>query len=91
MGDACPRCVAMHRRAQEAESKAARAWRQNDIDRLWLTVAYLRDWAEREALRTAYWKRLYREAMTPWWRVIFPRGRRIVAVRRSPQATEKDK
>jgi hypothetical protein len=45
----------LHRRVQEAESKAATAWRQNDMTRLWKTVDELR-------LRTAY----YREGRLTW-------------------------
>lgn len=51
-----------HRRVQEAESRAAKAWRQNDIARLWGTVAHLKwraEYAHRGEMR---WRKLYREA-----------------------------
>lgn len=49
----CKNCQAMHRRAQAAESAAAKAIRQNDTTRLWRSVWKLK-------VRVEYWKRRLR-------------------------------
>lgn len=70
----CPRCTEMHRRAQEAESKAAKAWRQNDLTRLWRTVGELRRRTNYYRAGKRMWKDRWREAVTPWWQRILARA-----------------
>ncbi len=56
----CSHCEKMHRRAQAAESAAAKVVRQNGHAQLWKTVAYLRHRSTRH-LEKAIWRgKLYR-------------------------------
>jgi hypothetical protein len=58
----CSRCERMHRRAQAAESAAAKVVRQNDHERLWLTVASLKRYCENQRRLKRLWLQRYRDA-----------------------------
>jgi hypothetical protein len=57
----CDNCSKMHRRAQAAESAAAKAIRQNDHAQLWKTVDYLRRYVATREARCNMWIGRYRE------------------------------
>ncbi len=55
----CGNCQAMHRRAQAAESAAAKVVRQHDPRRLWATVASLRWQSQAGWRRARHWRKQY--------------------------------
>lgn len=59
----CSRCERFHRRAQAAESAAAKAIRQNDHERLWKTVAKLAIQRDHYRRLRRLWRDRYREVM----------------------------